>query len=237
MACFVVFQLLVEAVLAPLEAWLRLASRAPLAGDSDSEPDSDEASEMDGVAGSNNEGANSTTISRSPPRRFARSCMRFLACCGVDVNPRKWCRWRCSDLRGFEDPATIGAAHSSNSPAPQQRSMLSQWRSTVELLERGEGSRPSPGDPLDILLELLDDVGEALIIDFSHVRLVRHVYDGASVVVTYGLLSGASAPPSSTAVSRVRPAAAPMPVAVKIGWYFFDVHAALRGTWVPRVAS
>ena len=224
---FIALHLFIELALAPLEAWERLASRARFVDDED---DSDAESESNST-----ERPQSNSVSAAP-RHCARSCMHFVACCGFPMRPRRWCRWRCGSdfhLRGFDMP-----------PVDTQRAekyKIRHWRAVAGLIEAppAEDARrsalPAPGfDPLDILLEILNDAGDGRVLDFARLRLLRHVYDGETAVITYGLLhrrlrGRALAAPL---LATVPP---PIPVAVKVALCDFDdafsTDDALRGAF------
>lgn len=228
---FIALQLFIEFALAPLEAWERLASRARFVDD---DADSDAESETESTERSQSGSA--------APRHCARSCMHFVACCGFPIRPRRWCRWRCGSdfhLRGFDMP-----------PVESQRAekyKIRHWRAVAGLIEAppAEDARrcalPAPGfDPLDILLEILNDAGDGRVLDFARLRLLRHVYDGETAVITYGLLHRRLRG-RALAVPLLAKVPPPIPVAVKVALCDFDdafsTDDALRGAFPLRAPA
>jgi hypothetical protein len=175
-SAFLIYLLLIEALLAPLEAWQRAVSRAlieditgPDVG-SDSDSDNDDLS--DGSVAVNR------NLSRLPPRNCPRSCLSFLSCHrACIIAPQRWCRCRSRALTldGFD--ALMQLQRPSERPVSRPPRELITWQSTRELLQCREDASDSAAeiDPLDVLLEIVDTAGPARVVDFARLQLVRQV--------------------------------------------------------------
>ena len=220
---FTLVQLVFELFLAPLEAWQTFSSAVPLAEsnyDSDSDNDDDEdAPSVLRKHGASRMASNQGAARRKLPRNCATSCMQFISCGGIRVNPRRWCRWRCSELGGFQEPELLR-----HPVHPTQQPLFSKWPETDETLEASGVS--SHVDPLVTLFDILDTAGEELMIDFARIRLLRHVHEGEKVAVSLGLLYNGWQVSRTPLIALQKE---PLLVAVKVAWYFFGIDLALEG--------